>query len=212
MSQDYSGDSSETFERNIPRYLKLADWWVGVLLPYWGRKGPGKASLSLSRLLPSWNLISCLSKCRPWIALSLPFLASMVIFRFWPSQFRPSLLAMSSQVTPPLEPVLVPQRLGPANEKQLPTRLLRKRPRKPRGDLQAGSKSMNLHLRLLLQLLHWVLGKGSPFIDQKGILVMTIFPPWPLCNSWTPVQSASGHQPWLFYKECPGRQWIPKGG
>jgi hypothetical protein len=44
----------------------------------------------------------------------------------------------------------VSQRLKLANGKQLPTRLLRKRPRKPWGDLQAGSKSINLHPRLLL--------------------------------------------------------------
>jgi hypothetical protein len=84
---------------------------------------------------------------------------------------------MSLRVTPPLDPVLAPQRLGPANEKQLPTHLLRKRPRKPQGDLQEGLELMNLHPKLLLRLLHLVLGPRSRFIVQKGMLIMSMFPP-----------------------------------
>jgi hypothetical protein len=48
----------------------------------------------------------------------------------------------------------VPQRLRPANRKQLPNPLLRKRPRKSQGNLQAGSKSMKPHPRLMLRLFH----------------------------------------------------------
>jgi hypothetical protein len=36
---------------------------------------------------------------------------------------------------------------------------------------------MNLHPKLLLRFLHWVLGRKSKTIDQIGIHVMSIFPP-----------------------------------
>jgi hypothetical protein len=59
----------------------------------------------------------------------------MVTSRFWLSHFWPGLLAMSLRVTPLPELVPTPQNLGLANEKRLPTQLLRRKRGKPQGDL-----------------------------------------------------------------------------
>jgi hypothetical protein len=50
-----------------------------------------------------------------------------------------------------------------------------KKPRSARGNPWVELKSTNLCAKHLLRLLHWVLGKGSRSINQKGISVSNIF-------------------------------------
>jgi hypothetical protein len=57
---------------------------------------------------------------------------------------------MSLIMTLRLELVLKYRRLGLVSEKQPLTQLLRRRPRKPRGSLQAGSRLTKPHPGLLL--------------------------------------------------------------
>jgi hypothetical protein len=85
------------------------------------------------------------------------------------------ILAQSPPKSPWLDPVPVHQGLRPAIERHLLTRIPLRRPRRWLGNLWAGSRSLALNKKLLFQLLHRELGKGSRSSDPKGIFIINSF-------------------------------------
>jgi hypothetical protein len=76
-----------------------------------------------------------------------------------------------------------------------------KRPRRQPGKLWAGSRSLVLNKKLLLQLLHREFGKGSRSFDQKGILILSTFFYRLSVNLPSSMQSASRYPFSLSCKE-----------